>query len=218
MLIRYVQGAGAHEPRQPRVSAMNTIDIIVIAVVVLSAVIAFLRGFVREVLTIGSWLGASLVTLYGFPLLQGKFEQWISSKMAADIVCGISLFLVSLIVFSILSHMIAGFVRGSALTAVDRSLGLLFGLARGAILVSLAYMLIFALDPNMLRGARTTPMMARGAEILRDLAPSELAKDLPADLHLPPPDDGKRDAAATPSYNRKQNDDMQRLIDATSGK
>jgi membrane protein required for colicin V production len=197
---------------------MNTVDIIVIAVVALSALIAFLRGFVREVLTIGSWLGASLVTLYGFPLLQGKFEQWISSKMAADIVCGISLFLVSLIVFSILSHMIAGFVRGSALTAVDRSLGLLFGLLRGAILVSLAYMLIFALDPNMLRGARTTPMMARGAEILRDLAPSELAKDLPADLHLPPPDDGKRDAVATPNYNRKQNDDMQRLIDAASGK
>jgi membrane protein required for colicin V production len=199
---------------------MNTIDIIVIAVVTLSALIAFLRGFVREVLTIGSWLGASLVTLYGFPLLQGKFEQLISSKMAADIVCGITLFLVSLVLFSILSHMIARFVRGSALTAVDRSLGLLFGLVRGAILVSLAYMLVLWADPNMLRGARTTPMMARGAEILRDLAPRELADDLPADLHLPPPpvDDSKRDAAAKPTYNRKQNDDMQRLIDATSGK
>ncbi|HEX4505267.1 MAG TPA: CvpA family protein [Alphaproteobacteria bacterium] len=199
---------------------MNTIDIIVIAVVALSALIAFLRGFVREVLTIGSWLAASLVTLYGFPLLQGKFEQWISNKMAADIVCGISLFLVTLIVFSILSHMVAGFVRGSALTAVDRSLGLLFGLVRGAILVSLAYMLLLWADPNMLRDARTTPMMARGAEILRDLAPKELADDLPADLHLPAPpaDDSKRDAAAKPIYNRKQNDDMQRLIDATSGK
>jgi membrane protein required for colicin V production len=198
---------------------MNTVDIIVIAVVALSALIAFLRGFVREVLTIGSWLGASLATLYGFPLAQPKFEQWISSKLAADIVCGISLFLVTLVLLSILSHMVARFVRGSALTAVDRSLGLLFGLVRGAILVSLAYMLIFALDPNILRGARTTPMMARGAEILRDLAPNELAKDLPNDLHLPPPaDDSKRDAAAKPIYNRKQNDDMQRLIDATSGK
>jgi membrane protein required for colicin V production len=200
---------------------MNTVDIIVISVVALSALIAFLRGFVREVLTIGSWIGASLITLYGFPLAQPKFEHWISSKLAADIACGIALFLASLIVFSIISHMIARFVRGSAMTAVDRSLGLLFGLVRGAILVSLAYMLIFALDPNILRGARTTPMMARGAEILRDLAPKELANDLPADLHLPPPppaDDGKRDAAARPLYNRKQNDDMQRLIDATSGK
>ncbi len=200
---------------------MNTIDIIVIAVVALSALIAFLRGFVREVLTIGSWLGASLVTLYGIALVQPKFEQMISNKMVADIASGVSLFLLSLVVFSILSHMIAGFVRGSALTAVDRSLGLLFGLVRGAILVSLAYMLVLWADPNMLRGARTTPMMARGAEILRGLAPKELADDLPADLRLPPPppaDDGKHDAAAKPTYNRKQNDDMQRLIDATSGK
>ena len=199
---------------------MNTIDIIVIAVVGLSTLIAFLRGFVREVLTIGSWLGAALVTLYGFPLLQGKFEHWISSKMAADIACGIVLFLVSLIIFMTISHMLAGFVRGSALTAVDRSLGLLFGLVRGAILVSLAYMLVLWADPNMLQGARTQPMMQRGAEILKDMAPAELAKDLPADLHVPPPqaDDSKRDAAAKPIYNRKQNDDMQRLIDATSGK
>jgi membrane protein required for colicin V production len=200
---------------------MNTVDIVVIAVVAISALIAFLRGFVREVLTIGSWLGASLVTLYGFPLLQPKFEQWISSKLAADIVCGISLFLGSLIIFSILSHMVARFVRGSALTAVDRSLGLLFGLVRGAILVSLAYMLILALDPSLLYKARTVPMMERGAEILKEMAPAKLADDLPADLHLPPPPpdgDPKHDAAAKPTYNRKQNDDMQRLIDATSGK
>jgi membrane protein required for colicin V production len=197
---------------------MNTVDIIVIAVVALSALIAFLRGFVREVLTIGSWLGAALVTLYGFPLLQPKFEQWISSKLAADIACGIALFISSLIVFSIISHMLARFVRGSALTAVDRSLGLLFGLVRGAILVSLAYMLIFALDPNILRGARTAQMMERGATILRDMAPKELANDLPADLHLPSDSDPKHDTAAKPIYNQKQNDAMQRLIDATSGK
>ena len=199
---------------------MNTVDIIVIAVVALSALIAFLRGFVREVLTIGSWLGASLVTLYGFPLLQPKFEQWISNKLAADIVCGISLFIGSLIVFSIISHMLARFVRGSALTAVDRSLGLLFGLIRGAILVSLAYMLIFALDPNILRGARTAQMMERGAMILRDMAPKELANDLPTDLHMPsslPDSDPKHDTAAKPIYSQKQNDALQRLID-TSGK
>jgi membrane protein required for colicin V production len=199
---------------------MNTVDIIVIAVVGISALIAFLRGFVREMLTIGSWIGAALITLYGFPILQPKFEQWISSKLAADIAGGIALFLVSLVLFSILSHMVARFVRGSALTAVDRSLGLLFGLVRGAILVSLAYMLILWGDPNMLRGARTTPMMARGAEILRNMAPKELAEDLPADLKLPPPPDSapKHDSADKPIYNRRQNDAMQRLIDATSGK
>ena len=81
-------------------------------------------------------------------------------------------------------------------------------------------MLIFALDPNILRGARTAQMMERGATILRDMAPKELANDLPADLHLPPPTDSdpKHDTTAKPIYNQKQNDAMQRLIDATSGK
>jgi membrane protein required for colicin V production len=199
---------------------MNTVDIIVISVVAISTIIAFLRGFVREILTIGSWLGAGLVTLYAFPVLQPKFEQWISSKLAADIVGGIGLFLISLIIFSIISHMIARFVRGSALTAVDRSLGLLFGLVRGAILVSLAYMLLFAMDPNLLRGARTTPMMARGAEILRNLAPKELADDLPSELQLPPPPDSESDQKhdTAPPYKKPQNDAMQRLIDTTSRK
>jgi uncharacterized membrane protein required for colicin V production len=118
--------------------------------------------------------------------------------------------------------MVARFVRGSALTAVDRSLGLLFGLLRGAILVSLAYMLIFAMDPTLLRGARTAPMMARGAEILRNMAPKELANDLPSELQLPPPPDSdgdpKHDSPAKPIYNQHTNDALQRLIDATSRK
>ena len=200
---------------------MNTVDIIVIAVIAVSAIIAFLRGFVREILTIGSWLGAGLVTLYGFPALQPKFEQWISGKLAADIAGGVGLFIISLIIFSILSNFVARFVRGSALTAVDRSLGLLFGLVRGAILVSLAYMLVFAMDPTLLRGARTAPMMARGAEILRNMAPRELADDLPSELHLPLSDadgDPKHDSAAKPLYNQHSNDALQRLIDATSRK
>ncbi len=111
---------------------MNTVDVIVIGVIGFSTLIAFLRGFVREVLTVGSWIGAAIVTIYGFPLLRGRFESWISSKLAADIAGGIGLFLVTLVVLSVLSHMIARIVRGSALTAVDRSLGLLFGLVRGA--------------------------------------------------------------------------------------
>jgi membrane protein required for colicin V production len=203
---------------------MNTVDAVVIGIIVVSTVIAFLRGFVREMLTVGSWIGAALVTLYGFPVVTPKFEHWIASKLAADIIGSVTLFLLTLIIFSLLSHAIARFVRGSALTAVDRSLGLLFGLARGAVLVSLAYMLMFWLDPNIVRGARTEPMMRRGAEILRDWAPSQFANDLPADLRLPPApaadqgSDTRQDTAPNPVYNRHANDDMQRLIDTTSRK
>ncbi len=200
-------------------SMMNTVDAIVIGTIAISALVAFLRGFVREMLTMGSWIGAALVTIYGFPAAQPKFEHWISSKLGADITAVIALFIGSLIVFSILSHMIARLVRGSALTAVDRSLGLLFGLIRGVILVSLAYMLVIWLDPNLLQGARTGPMMARGAEILRSWAPSQLASELPTNLKPPAPEnDAKPDPVQKPAYNQRQNDALQRLIDATSRK
>lgn len=198
---------------------MNTVDVIVIGVIGFSTLIAFLRGFVREVLTVGSWIGAAIVTIYGFPLLRGRFESWISSKLAADIAGGIGLFLVTLVVLSVLSHMIARIVRGSALTAVDRSLGLLFGLVRGAILVSLAYMLLIWFDPTLLEGARTAPMMARGAQILRSWAPRQLADELPSDLQPPAaPADGAAKTEPAPTYNQRQNDALQRLIDATTKK
>jgi membrane protein required for colicin V production len=200
---------------------MNTIDIVVISVIALSAIIAFLRGFVREMLTIGSWLGAAAVLLYGFPLLQSRFEQWIpSSKLAAHLVGGAVLFLGSLLVFSILSHMIAKFVRGSALTAVDRSLGFLFGLARGAVLVSLAYLVVAYLQPTLLEGARTAPMMARGAEILKSLAPKDIADQMTVDLPKPAAagGNGKQDAAAQPAYTKRANDALQRLIEAVPEK
>lgn len=202
---------------------MNTVDIVVITIIAISTVIAFLRGFVREMLTIGSWIGAALVTLYGYPVLKPTFEQWISNKLFADIVGGIALFLVSLIVLSIFSHYVARFVRGSALTAVDRSLGLLFGLVRGAVLVSLAYMLMISLDPSLVRGARTQPMMARGAEILRSMTPKEFADGLPQGIQLgaqpeAPGDDKQEPGQSSPTYNKRQNDAMQRLIDAASKK
>jgi membrane protein required for colicin V production len=163
---------------------MNGVDVIVVAVVGLSAIIAFLRGFVREMLTVGSWLGATLVTLHGFAQLRPLMGQWIQSETVAIGATIAVLFFGSLILFSVLSHQLAKLVHGSALSAIDRSLGVAFGVVRGGILVSLAYMLFVWLQPNgtpMLDTARTLPMMQRGAEILRDLAPADIGARLPLD-------------------------------------
>jgi membrane protein required for colicin V production len=201
---------------------MNTVDAIVLTVIAISTVIAFLRGFVREVLTIGSWIGAALAVLYGFSYLKPTFEHYIKMKLAADLVCGFTLFLITLVLLSILSHVLARFVRGSALTAVDRSLGLLFGLLRGAILVSLAYMLIHNIDPKLVEGARTESMMARGAQILHNMAPKEFAEELPQIPISAPGDEtpagdakpDKTEADQGPAYNKRQNEAMQRMIES----
>src|SRR5260221_6554457 len=105
--------------------SVNALDIIVIAVVALSALFAFARGFVKESLSIAAWVGAGLITLYGLPHLRPVALKYISNPLLAAGAAGVTLFVVSLIVLSLLTSAVAGRVKQSALSAVDPSLGLL---------------------------------------------------------------------------------------------
>jgi len=85
----------------------------------------------------------------------------------------------SLVVFSILSHQIASRVRESSIGPLDRSLGFLFGLARGAIIVIVAYLLLAQLvpadkQPDVVSEAKLTKWVHRGAEISVRMVPQTL--------------------------------------------
>src|SRR6185312_9196932 len=103
-------------------------DIVVVVFILISALWAFARGFVREILGVGAWLGAALVTLYLFNPVRLYLRSVISVDIAADIAAGVGLFLITLILLSMLSHAISRLVRGSMLSPLDRSLGFVFGL------------------------------------------------------------------------------------------
>jgi membrane protein required for colicin V production len=118
---------------------MTWVDLVVIGVVALSALVAFARGFVREVLGIAAWVCAAFVSIWAFPYVAPKFRGWISEADIADPAAFISVFFVALIILSIVSRWIAALVALSPLGGVDRTLGLLFGLLRGALLVVAAY-------------------------------------------------------------------------------
>jgi len=118
----------------------NIVDLAVLGVILISALVAFSRGLVREVLSIGAWIAAALATIYGLPHLRDFARTYITAPLVADAVTGVTIFVLTLIVCAAISHMAARHVRGSGFGAVDRSLGLLFGVARGAILVCLAYL------------------------------------------------------------------------------
>ncbi|SRR5579883_102212 len=160
-----------------RILRMNALDLIVIAGVALSALLAFARGFVREALAIGAWIGAGLATLYGLPHARPFVRQFIASPWLGDIAAGIAIFIGSLILLSVLTSMIAGRVKHSALSAVDRALGLLFGVARGIVIACLAFIALgWAIqEPNWplwVRDARTRPFLSQGAEVLKSLVPA----------------------------------------------
>ncbi|HSY86406.1 MAG TPA: CvpA family protein [Verrucomicrobiae bacterium] len=155
----------------------NFVDLAVIGVMLISALLAFGRGLVREVLSIGAWVAAALAALWGFPYAKDIARKYISITILADMVTATAIFLVTLIVCAAISHAIARNVRGSTFGALDRSLGLLFGLLRGAVLICFAYLLFTwavpneADQPTVIKEARSRPLIASGADILRSLLP-----------------------------------------------
>jgi membrane protein required for colicin V production len=155
----------------------NFVDLAVIGVMLISALLAFGRGLVREVLSIGAWVAAALAALWGFPYAKDIARKYISITILADVVTATAIFLVTLIVCAGISHAIARNVRGSTFGALDRSLGLLFGLLRGAVLICFAYLLFTwavpneADQPDVIKEASSRPLVARGADILRSLLP-----------------------------------------------
>lgn len=212
------------------VLGFNLVDLIVVAVILLSGVFALARGFVKEVLSIVSWVGAIFATLYGFPIASGFARQFISSPLIADGVAGGTLFLVSLFALSFVSGLIANRVRGSTVGSVDRSLGFVFGLLRGFVLVSIAYLAMsWALPPGeqpaWVRQAKTMPLLERGSAMLAAVAPKEF-RSAPAERSAPSnerrtqspqdrPISNPLPPAGGPGYKMDERREMDRLIQGT---
>lgn len=206
----------------------NIIDLIVVAVILLSGVFALARGFVKEALSIVSWVGAVFATLYGFNAASAFIRQFIGSPLIADGLAGGGLFLITLFILSFVSGLIANRVRGSAVSSVDRSLGFVFGLLRGFVLLSIAYLAVsWALpaddQPDWVRAAKTMPLLERGAGLLAKIAPSGLGAATPERRSMPGGDRGPRSAQGStatnplppvsgPGYKLDERRDLDRLI------
>ena len=151
-----------------------TADIVVIAIILVSALFAFIRGFVREVLSVAAWVVAIVAAIFGFPFLRPIVGRHIEIGPVADAVTAISIFLVALVIASIVSHLLSRNVQTSNFRALDRSLGLLFGVARGALVVCALFLLadwFFPPDerPVWITQARTLPLVQQGATELKEL-------------------------------------------------
>jgi membrane protein required for colicin V production len=158
---------------------VNALDLGVLGVVVLSAIFAFARGFVRETLSIVAWVGAAAITYFAFSRVYAAVAHFVATPLLADLVAGAGLFVISLIALTILTSYLARFVQSTALSPIDRTLGLIFGLARGVVLVSLAYLVLdisLPLNdrPIWLNQAKSQPFLVQGAELLRRVLPEGL--------------------------------------------
>jgi membrane protein required for colicin V production len=139
----------------------------------LSAVFAFARGFVREALSIVAWVGAGFITLYGFTTVYALVDPMVHNPLLSQLIAGFGLFVTSLVVLTIITGVIARGVRTSSLSGIDRTLGFIFGILRGAFMLSLVYLLLETVQPNdrptWVKDAKSVPYLEHGANLLRDL-------------------------------------------------
>jgi membrane protein required for colicin V production len=164
---------------------MTWVDGVVLAVLLLSAGLAYVRGAVREVLGIGAWVGAVIAAVLLEPVVKPLADRYVQPEWLATGIAIGAVFLLVLVVLKILIHWVAGKVQRSALGGVDRALGLVFGLARGAFVVVLAYIVgglaMPAADrwPEEVRQARSLPLAADGAQWLVERLPADFRPRLP---------------------------------------
>lgn len=154
-------------------------DWIVLAILVVSGGLAWMRGFMRELLSIGGWVVAGVATVFGLPAARPIGRQYIGNELLADVATGAVIFVVTLIVCSVIGHFIAKRVQDGMLGPVDRSLGLLFGLVRGALIVAalmlgVDYFLPADKRPPEIADALTLPLAVKGAELLKAMIPGSL--------------------------------------------
>jgi membrane protein required for colicin V production len=167
---------------------MTWVDLVVLAVLAVSALLAFVRGLVREVLGLGAWVGAVAAAFWALPYARPRFQQWLGASPWVDPVAFGAVLLITLVVLLVISRWIGALVRASPVGGVDRSLGLVFGLVRGAALVILAYIaagMVIPLErwPEPVLDARSLYFAYQGAHWVREKLPVEYRPR----LYPPPP-------------------------------
>jgi membrane protein required for colicin V production len=158
---------------------VNTLDLIVLVIIGVSGLFAFARGFVREALSIGAWVASAFVAIYGFPIARPIARNLISNPAVADIVAGAALFLGALVILTLATAALASRIKGSSLSALDRTLGFIFGLVRGAAIACLLWIVLAwawpeSEWPDWAQKARLKPFLETGAETLKGLVPGQL--------------------------------------------
>jgi membrane protein required for colicin V production len=124
----------------------NWLDYCIIAVVCLSVIISLVRGFVRESLSLATWVLAVWLAVKFYTVLAPMLAPMIQSEMIRSVAAFLAIFFVVLVLGTVLSYTIARLVHKTGLSGTDRLLGSLFGFARGMFLIALLLLVVELFD------------------------------------------------------------------------
>src|SRR6266849_3648934 len=175
---------------------VTLLDIALLVVMLVSGLLAMIRGFMREVLSIASWAAAAVVTIYAYPKLLPQAKQYFTSDLVATAAVVGGVFLGTLIVVSVFTIKISDMVLDSRIGALDRTLGFVFGLARGLVIVVVAFLFFAWLvpersQPEWVRSAKSRVVLQGTGDWLMSMLPDDPESTILKRLKKPKPEEGE---------------------------
>lgn len=165
-------------------TGFNTFDLVAAAFLLATGIHAFKRGFIKEVFMLGTWIGASMLAATYYPVLTPWVQSHdIKNKLAAEAIASILVFGIALLALIPTGNLLAGLIKGPTLTSIDKSLGFVFGLMKGLLILCLFFLVLSFVwpkkdeQPEWLAKARFQPLLADGADMIKSFVPEdELSK------------------------------------------
>jgi membrane protein required for colicin V production len=213
---------------------ITLLDIILIGVMLVSALLAMIRGFMREVLSIAAWVIAAVATLYAYSKLLPYAKNYFNNDIIAGAAVIGGTFLLTLLVVSVITVRFSDMVLDSRVGALDRTLGFLFGLARGLIIVVVAFLFFAWLvpprtQPSWVANAKSKVMLQTTGDWLISMLPDDPESSILKRLKRPKPEDAeppdappeRRGSLETPAreaagYGKAERMGMQKLIESNA--
>lgn len=154
-------------------------DFIILGIIIISVIISLMRGFVKEALSLAGWLVSLWVAMSFSSGLAELFGTSIEDPTLRLLAAFVSLFVLSLMVAAIINFFASQFVQRVGLTGVDRTIGSVFGLIRGVLLVTIVVMLLGLTTLPKEKWWDESFFMFRFEAIatwLKDLLPNDIAR------------------------------------------
>ena len=162
--------------------SITLLDGILVVIMLISAILAMIRGFSREIMSIVSWVAAAVAAAAFYKALSstisGVIPSVASNPLVADVIAAASIFLIVLIIVSYITMLLADLIIESRIGVLDRTLGFIFGAGRGALLVIITLMGFLWLsndnEPKWVAEAKSKPMLVAIGTNIRDALPENL--------------------------------------------